>query len=177
MRGDVQCNPGPLPAIERIGIGGGDTVRGYRQNELAFDNGWMVSAGLEIPVGRLALPGLVKNLNHGRRTIEPFVDAGGGWNVDAPDGDITELLSVGIRPGWTVCDRTSVQIDFGLPILDTDSPENEDLQGYGLHFRLSTELSGSWRGHLMDFWQLSKNALGNATVCGLLSGGFGYFSY
>lgn len=142
LRGDVQLTPDPLLAIERIGIGGGDTVRGYRQNELVFDNGWVVSAGLEIPVGRLTLPGLARNLNDGRLSLRPFVDAGGGWNTDAPDGDITELLSAGLGLGWTLFGRTTFQLDVGVPILDTDSPESENLQDFGIHFRLATELEG-----------------------------------
>jgi hemolysin activation/secretion protein len=142
LRGDVQLAADPLLAIERIGIGGGDTVRGYRQNELVFDNGWVVSAGLEIPVGRLALPRLATTLEDGRVSLRPFVDAGGGWNTDGPDGDITELLSVGLGLGWRVFGQTDLRLDFGLPILDTDSPESDDLQDFGIHFRLATELSG-----------------------------------
>ncbi|MEM7043311.1 MAG: ShlB/FhaC/HecB family hemolysin secretion/activation protein [Pseudomonadota bacterium] len=142
FRGDVQLTPDPLLAIERIGIGGGDTVRGYRQNELVFDNGWVVSAGLQIPAGRVALPGVAKSLEDGRIRITPFVDAGGGWNTDAPDGDITELVSVGLGLGWNIVGNTDVKLDFGLPLIDTDSPESEDLQDFGIHFRLSTDLSG-----------------------------------
>ncbi len=29
-----------------------------------------------------------------------------------------------------------------MPTIDTDSPENEDLQDFGVYFRLSTELNG-----------------------------------
>ena len=138
----MQLTPDPLLAVERIGIGGGDTVRGYRQNELVFDNGWVASAGLEIPIGRLTLPGITRTLEDGRISVTPFIDAGGGWNVDAPDGDVTELLSVGLGLGWNVFGRTNFNLDFGLPLLDTNSPESEDLQDFGIHFRLSTELSG-----------------------------------
>ena len=143
LRADIQLTPDPLLAIERIGIGGADTVRGYRENELVFDNGWVASAGLRIPVGRVTLPGLAENLDDGRVTLSPFIDAGGGWNTDAPDGDVTELLSVGLGLGWNPFGDTNLELDFGLPILDTDSPENEDLQDYGIHFRLSTALDGS----------------------------------
>ena len=144
LRGDVQLTPDPLLSVERIGIGGGDTVRGYRQNELVFDNGWVVSAGLQIPVGRVRLPGRAETLEDGRVTLRPFVDAGGGWNTDAPDGDITELLSVGLGLGWNVFDDTDFRVDVGLPLIDTDSPESDDLQDWGIHFRLSTEFNGDF---------------------------------
>ena len=140
VRGDIQLTPDPLLVIERIGIGGADTVRGYRQNELVFDNAWVVSAGLDIPIGRLTLPGTARTLEDGRISLRPFIDAGGGWNTDAPDGDVTELFSVGTGISWRVFDQTDVQLDFGLPILDTDSPESEDLQDYGIHFRVATTL-------------------------------------
>ncbi len=143
FRGDVQLTPDPLLAIERIGIGGGDTVRGYRQNELVFDNGWVVSLGLQIPVGRLALPGFTNSLDDGRITVTPFIDAGGGWNTDRSDGDTTELLSVGVGIDWKLFGDTSFKLDVGVPLIDTDTPENEDLQDLGIHFRLSTALYGA----------------------------------
>jgi hemolysin activation/secretion protein len=142
LRGDIQLAADPLLAIERIGIGGSDTVRGYRQNELVFDNGWVVSAGLQIPVGRLPLPGTARTLDDGRISLIPFVDAGGGWNTGAPDGDITELLSAGLGINWQIFDETSFRLDVGVPILDTNSPESGNLQDLGIHFRLATALSG-----------------------------------
>lgn len=138
LRGDVQLTPDSLLAIERIGIGGGDTVRGYRENELVFDNGWVVSAGLQVPVGRLALPGTAKTLEDGRIALVPFVDAGGGWNNDGDDGGINEVVSIGVGADWKMLENTSFRLDVGLPLIDTDSPEGDDLQDFGIHFRLST---------------------------------------
>lgn len=142
FRADVQLTPDPLLAIEQIGIGGSDTVRGYRQNELVFDNGWVVSAGLKVPVGRLALPGTATSPEDGRIFVGPFVDAGGGWNNEADDSDIGELVSIGISSEWKITDQVNFQLDAGLPLIDTDSPEDNDLQDFGIHFRLSAALSG-----------------------------------
>ena len=88
LRGDLQLTPDPLLPIERIAIGGGDTVRGYRENQLVLDNGWVTSAELRIPIGSLKVPYISTGLDDGALQFVPFIDAGSGYNIDAsePEG-------------------------------------------------------------------------------------------
>ncbi|WP_204104948.1 MULTISPECIES: ShlB/FhaC/HecB family hemolysin secretion/activation protein, partial [Spirulina sp. CCY15215] len=43
IQGDVQFSPDNLLGSEKFGIGGGQTLRGYRQGARSGDNGWRIS--------------------------------------------------------------------------------------------------------------------------------------
>jgi hemolysin activation/secretion protein len=67
---NTQLTPDSLLSLEKISIGGVDTVRGYRQNQLVADNG--VVGGVEV---RIPLTSNVQTLQ-----LIPFVDIGTAWN-------------------------------------------------------------------------------------------------
>jgi hemolysin activation/secretion protein len=136
LRGDVQLTPDPLLPIERIAIGGFDTVRGYRENQLVVDNGWITSAELRIPLGELAVPGLSPEPDDGALQLVPFVDAGGGWNVDAPDPEDDVIYAVGAGLRWQPNRRLDLRLDFAPPLVDVTKPEEDDLQDLALYFEL-----------------------------------------
>ena len=68
----MQLTPDPLLPIEQIAIGGIDTVRGYRENQLVVDNGWMTSAELRIPLGQVTVPGLSEAPDDGALQLVPL---------------------------------------------------------------------------------------------------------
>jgi len=136
LRGDVQLTADPLLPIERIAIGGIDTVRGYRENELVVDNGWIASAELRIPLGQLAVPGLSQEPDDGVLQLVPFVDAGGGWNLDAPDPEENVIYAVGAGLRWQPNRRLDLRLDFAPPLVDVPKPEEDDLQDLALYFEL-----------------------------------------
>jgi hemolysin activation/secretion protein len=136
LRGDLQLTNDRLLPIERIAIGGVDTVRGYRENELVVDNGWITSAELRIPLGRLALPGFSTEPDDGALQLVPFVDAGGGWNVDAPDPEENVIYAVGAGLRWQPNRRIDLRLDFAPPLVDVPEPEENNLQDLALYFEL-----------------------------------------
>lgn len=142
FRGDVQLTPDGLLPIERIAIGGATTVRGYRENQLVTDNGWVASAELRIPLGRLKVPGLSDEAGDGLLSIIPFVDAGGGWNVETPDPDDELLFSAGGGLRWQISRTLDLRLDIGVPIRDVPEPDDDDLQDLGIHFGVSARLYG-----------------------------------
>ena len=83
LRGTVQLSNDPLLPLEQFSVGGIDTVRGYRENELVRDNGWATSAEVRIPLWRKADRSILD--------VAPFVDAGYGWNDLG--GASSELIS------------------------------------------------------------------------------------
>lgn len=126
VRGDVQLADGSLVPLEQFGLGGQQTVRGYRQDELLTDNGLLLSSEIRIPLVRARrLDGLLQ--------IAPFVDVGHGWNLDAPDPDPSVVASVGLGLLWRMGDRLSARFDYGLPLLDTNT-EGDSLQEDGFYF-------------------------------------------
>ena len=46
----LRLTPDPLLSLERFSLGGADTVRGYRQNQVVSDNGLLGGFELQIPV-------------------------------------------------------------------------------------------------------------------------------
>ena len=78
LRGDVQFADRPLVPLEQIGIGGQESVRGYRQDALLTDNAVFASAEVRIPVARF--PGENNLLQ-----VAPFLDFGTAWNRGGRD--------------------------------------------------------------------------------------------
>jgi hemolysin activation/secretion protein len=140
LRGDLQLTPDPLLPIQRIAIGGGDTVRGYRENQIVRDNGWGASAELRIPLPDLPIPGVSLEPGEGALQLVPFVDAGGGWNNRAPTPAPEVIWSVGGGLRWQPVARVAARLDVGVPLRDAPAPDERSLQDYGIHFRITTGL-------------------------------------
>jgi len=140
LRGDLQLTPDPLLPVERVAIGGRYTVRGYRKNQLVVDNGWVASAELRIPLGQLALPGVAQTPDDGVIQLLPFVDAGGGWNEAAADPDPDTLYGIGAGLQWQLNRHLSARIDYGLPLKNIDTPDDDDLQDVAIYFELTAAL-------------------------------------
>ena len=90
-RSDVQLAVGELLPIEQFGIGGSDTVRGYRQDAVLADSGIFDSADLRYPIWRT-------RDKQGVLQVTPFVDFGNVWNPrESAVLEANTLLSAGLR--------------------------------------------------------------------------------
>ena len=129
LRGDVQVSTNPLLRLEQFGLGGQDTIRGYRENVLLTDNGASASAELRFPI--LGLP-----KQNALLQVGPFVDLGFVWNNSgnpdpAPDPNFLAAAGLGFR--FQMGDRLSARLDWGFPIINIDSSERT-LQENGVYF-------------------------------------------
>ena len=140
-RGDVQLTADPLLPLEQLAIGGMDTVRGYRENLLVRDWGWIASLEYRVPLFTLQVPWLSDDPRDGTVFLAPFADAGGGWNRGRETPDPRVVYSVGAGLRWAPSPDIGAEIYFGLPLADVDDPEDEGLQDLGIHFRLRAGLS------------------------------------
>ena len=129
LRTDVQLADSPLLSLEQFAVGGGATVRGYRENELVRDNGIVSSAELRIPVWSDAA-------GRPRLQLAAFYDVGGAWNSKRPQPgpDLLESAGVGLR--FALPSHLDAQIYWGEALRDVDVPGEYDLQDIGIHFRL-----------------------------------------
>jgi hemolysin activation/secretion protein len=130
-RVDVQLANDPLLSIERFALGGRDSVRGYRENQLVRDSGVVASFELRIPVWRDAL----------RRSIlelVPFADYGYGWN-DGPEPPEDTLLGVGAGLRFTPVPWLLAEIYWGGRVEDVPNP-HDDLQDEGVSFRVAVDV-------------------------------------
>ncbi|MFB2768787.1 ShlB/FhaC/HecB family hemolysin secretion/activation protein [Pelatocladus sp. BLCC-F211] len=134
LRGDVQLADRPLVPFEQIGIGGLDSVRGYRQDALLTDNGIFASAEVRIPVVRFS----------GRNNflqVAPFVDFGNGWNDSGRSDfevelDSHTLLSVGLGLRLQLEDNLTARLDWGIPLISITSEDKDSWQENGLYFSI-----------------------------------------
>ncbi|MCP6762536.1 MAG: ShlB/FhaC/HecB family hemolysin secretion/activation protein [Fischerella sp. CENA71] len=134
LRGDVQLADRPLVPFEQIGIGGLDSVRGYRQDALLTDNGIFASAEVRIPVVRF--PGRNNFLQ-----MTPFVDFGNGWNDSGRSDfevelDSHTLLSVGLGLRLQLEDNLTARLDWGIPLISITSEDKDSWQENGLYFSI-----------------------------------------
>ncbi len=133
-RGDVQLADRPLLGLEQFSIGGRDSVRGYRENEVVRDSGAVGSVELRVPIP-------VPNLGRWPVAFElaPFFDAGYGWNESRgafPKGENETLLSAGIGARMAVASHLAFEVYWGGAIEDTDPIGETSLQDRGVHLGL-----------------------------------------
>ncbi|MGJ5672693.1 MAG: ShlB/FhaC/HecB family hemolysin secretion/activation protein [Nostochopsis sp.] len=134
LRGDIQLADRPLVPFEQIGIGGLNSVRGYRQDALLTDNGIFASAEVRIPIVRFS----------GRRNflqVTPFVDFGNAWNDSGREDTEIELnsnilLSIGLGLRLQLEDNLTARLDWGIPLISVDSEEKDSWQENGLYFSI-----------------------------------------
>ncbi|MBE9012006.1 ShlB/FhaC/HecB family hemolysin secretion/activation protein, partial [Pseudanabaenaceae cyanobacterium LEGE 13415] len=126
VRGDLQLSDRTLVPLEQIGIGGVDTVRGYRQDALLTDNGFLFSSELRLPI-----------LRSGRALVQvtPFIDLGTGWNRNGENPDRSTLLGAGFGFLWRQGDNFAARIDFGFPLISING-ERRSLQENGIYFSI-----------------------------------------
>jgi hemolysin activation/secretion protein len=129
VRSDIQLSPDNLLPLEQFGLGGQNSVRGYRQDFLLTDNGVLVSAEVRVPVLRIPeLDGLLQ--------VVPFIDAGITWNNQTPDPEDNTLAGVGLGLLLRLGDRFSARLDWGIPLVDVNARERT-WQESGVYFTIN----------------------------------------
>lgn len=128
LRGDVQLASTRLLASEQFGLGGINSVRGYRQDFLLRDNGALASAELRLPI--LRLPRW-----NGVLQVTPFVDFGTTWrnSANGNDSNTNTLVSSGLGLRWLQGNNFTAAIEWGIPLVSVDIPGNT-WQENGLYF-------------------------------------------
>ena len=129
LRADMQLADRSLMPLEQFGLGGFESVRGYRQDALLTDNGVFASAEVRFPVYRIRDRQAVLQ-------VIPFVDVGKAWNSSGQKNPETnDLASVGLGVQWQMGDELRVRLDYGIPLIDLGG-EKKTLQEHGLYFSL-----------------------------------------
>ena len=133
IRSNIQIANDALLSSEQFSIGGFNSVRGYPQDALLTDNGWVASAEVRLPV--LNVPE-VQGILH----LIPFMDFGIGWNSGGNSNpEPQHLASVGIGLLWQGGDRFTGRVDWGIPLVDINS-EGRSWQENGVLFSVQWNL-------------------------------------
>ncbi|MBZ8181709.1 ShlB/FhaC/HecB family hemolysin secretion/activation protein [Oscillatoria salina] len=129
IQADVQIATDGLLPSQQFVIGGGQSIRGYRQNVRAADNGFRVSIEDRITLER-------NEAGEATFVLAPFFDAGYVWNVsDNPNTlqDQQFIAGVGLGLLWEPLPNFNIRLDYGYPIIDLDD-RGENAQDEGFYF-------------------------------------------
>ena len=127
---DLQLSNNRLFPLEQIPVGGRFSVRGYRENTLVRDNGFLASLESRIPLLKFAS-------GEDMLQFAQFVDLGRAWlsrtSTPAPE----TLASVGLGMRWNVLprDRARFELYWGVPLNHVPHPAG-NLQDHGIHLQV-----------------------------------------
>lgn len=133
VQGDLQLSSTGLLPYQQFIIGGGLSLRGYRQNVRSGDNGFRFSIEDRITVYRdeSALP-LIQ--------LIPFIDIGAVWNDSGnPNNEFLPdqrfLAGAGMGLIWQLLPQLNLRLDYGIPLVDLDDRGN-NAQDSGFYFNV-----------------------------------------
>lgn len=145
---NAQFSNSPLFSIEQFVLGGSDSVRGYRENQILRDNGVFGSIEVRVPV-------LYGKEHVALVMLAPFVDVGTGWNTLSGDhssmnnggGSGTSTVSndrkmetlptAGIGLIVNLTRHVHGEIYWGYAFNRDLVSNGNNLQDYGVHFAVS----------------------------------------
>ena len=117
-----------LISMEQFSLGGMNTIRGYRENQIIRDNAFSISPEVRIPILR---DRYTKPIMH----LIPFFDYGIGWNAEG-DRDRESIYSLGLGLNYKPTDYVNMSLYWGYAFEDFDTKDDDDLQDYGIHFQI-----------------------------------------
>jgi hemolysin activation/secretion protein len=117
-----------LLALEQYSVGGAESVRGYRENQLVRDRGIVSSVECRLPV-------LFNKAGAGIVHLAPFFDFGGGWNSRSSPSP-TVIYSTGVGLLIDPSRHISAQLYWGHRLRSVEEPAEKDTQDLGLHFKV-----------------------------------------
>lgn len=120
-----------LLALEQMSVGGAESVRGYRENQLVRDRGLVSSVEFRLPV-------LFDKAGAGIVHLAPFFDFGGGWDVRG-SASPTTIYSTGLGLRLAPNRRIYAQLYWGYRLRDVEKPADRDPQDLGLHFKVNIQ--------------------------------------
>ena len=132
IQGDLQLTPHSLLPSEQFAIGGGQSVKGYRQNVRSGDNGFRFSVEDRITIAK-------NEAEQPVFVVAPFLNMGVVWNVDnnpnkVPDDNFVVALGLGLL--WQPVNGLNLRIDYAPPLIDLDD-RGDNIQDDGLHFSIN----------------------------------------
>ncbi len=129
-RFDLQLSNNRLFPLEQIPVGGRFSVRGYRENTLVRDNGFLASLESRIPLLKFAS-------GEDMLQFAQFVDLGRAWLSRTSTPTPETLASVGLGMRWNVLprDRARFELYWGVPLNHVPHPAG-NLQDHGIHLQV-----------------------------------------
>jgi hemolysin activation/secretion protein len=131
LQSDLQLSANSLLPSQQFVIGGGQSLRGYRQNVRSGDNGFRVSIEDRITLQRDAS-------GNPKLQLAPFLEAGRVWNVANNPNKLPNqrfLAGVGLGVIWEPIQRLNLRVDYAFPLVRI-SDRGDNLQDKGIYFNI-----------------------------------------
>jgi hemolysin activation/secretion protein len=128
-RATLQDSSTRLTALDGMSIGGVNTVRGFRENQILRDKGAIVNLEVNVPVLASKAPGALQ-LN-----LVPFVDSGTGQSAGAASSGLSSA-GLAMRAVWG---GLTLDLVLASRLQSTKAIDalNSTAQDRGIHFQLS----------------------------------------
>ncbi|NJN71598.1 MAG: BamA/TamA family outer membrane protein [Limnothrix sp. RL_2_0] len=132
IQADVQLTPDSLLPSQQFVIGGGPSLRGFRQNARSADNGIRFSVEDRITLAR-------DEAGEAVFQVAPFFDAGTVWNSDNNPNQLPSqkfLAGVGVGTWWQIEKGLTLRLDYAIPLVDLQD-RGENFQDKALYFNVN----------------------------------------
>lgn len=132
IQGDLQLTPNSLLPSQQFVIGGGQSVRGYRQNVRAGDNGFRFSLENRTILAR-------NEAGESKLQIAPFLDMGSVWNSeDNPNflPDQNFIIGLGVGLILQPINNLTLRVDYAPPLIDLRD-RGSNAQDDGFYFSVN----------------------------------------
>lgn len=129
---DVQLTPDSLLPSQQFVMGGGQSLRGFRQNARSADNGIRFSVEDRITLARDEAGDAIFQ-------IAPFFDAGTVWNSDNNPNQLPSqkfLAGIGLGTWWQIEKGFTLRLDYAIPLVDLQD-RGENFQDQALYFNVN----------------------------------------
>ncbi|MBD2448123.1 ShlB/FhaC/HecB family hemolysin secretion/activation protein [Nostoc sp. FACHB-152] len=135
LQGDIQLTPHSLLPSQQFVVGGGQSVRGFRQNVRTGDNGFRFSVEDRI---------VLQRNESGQPIIQltPFIDLGMVWNQSDNPNKLPRqnfLAGAGLGVLWELFPGLNLRVDYAFPFVELDD-QGDNAQDNGLFFSLNYRL-------------------------------------
>ncbi|HUJ72295.1 MAG TPA: ShlB/FhaC/HecB family hemolysin secretion/activation protein [Verrucomicrobiae bacterium] len=129
LRTDGQWTDEPLLPTEQFSVGGANSVRGYRENQIVRDCGFVSSVEGRVPIlfGRGGVPVV---------QLAPFFDCGGAWTLESKTPSPETIYSSGIGILVTPNKHLNAQLYWGHRFTHVPNPHN-NAQDLGIDFKVT----------------------------------------
>lgn len=136
LQSDIQLTPNGLLPSQQFTIGGGQSIRGYRQNILSADNGIRFSVEhhwimLRDTAGKSVLE------------LSPFWDIGTVFNSSGNPNQLTQkntvLSGLGLGLVYHPFEGLNMRLDYAFPLIPVEN-KGENAQDKGFYFDVNYQL-------------------------------------
>ena len=128
LRTDGQWTGEPLSALEQFSVGGANSVRGYRENQLVRDRGFVSSIEGRVPILSKAGGAILQ--------LAPFFDCGGAWTLGSKTPSPETIYSSGIGILVNPNKHLAAQLYWGYRFTHVPNPHN-NVQDLGIQFKVT----------------------------------------